>query len=122
MDALAPILIPLLAYFAAVQLTLRFSVHPSIPALIAAVVPFTVTITTGMIRAAGYGTNLLGAFSIGNVLTVIIQFLILLFVFSKITKNDHYSAYLSWVIGGYIVAIIGAPYIVQQILTMIGLH
>lgn len=106
-------LIPLVAYFVAVQLTTRVSVNVLIPASIAVVLPYLMTLVVGYIFESSTGSpNIANLFSLASVLSVTIQFLLALYAFKQIRDQDGLTSTLLWSIGSFIVIVLGVPYIV----------
>jgi len=107
-------LIPPVAFLAALQLATRTRVHPAYPASIAVLLPYAITLTLKYVTAIAYGLPVFETlFSIASVATVIIQFVLAVYLFKKIRDFENLMPTIIWGIGGFFVIILGVPYLVS---------
>jgi hypothetical protein len=109
-------LIPPLAFLAALQLATRTKVHPAYPASIAVLLPYAITLTLKYVTTIAYGLPVFETlFSIASVATVIIQFVLAVYLFKKIRDFENLMPTILWGIGGFFVIMMGVPYLVSFI-------
>lgn len=109
-------LIPPLAFLAALQLTTRTKVNPAYPASIAVLLPYAITLALKYVTAIAYGLPVFETlFSITSAATVIIQFVLAVYLFKKIRDFENLMPTILWGIGGFFVIMMGVPYLVSLI-------
>lgn len=106
-------IIILAAFLVAVQIATRTNSHPLIPATVAAIVPYLVTLCTKFIYALGYELPILpNLFSFSSILIVLIQFVVSVYLFKKIRDEDSLILTTAWCIGGFFAIVFAVPYFV----------
>jgi len=109
-------IIPLAAFFVAIQLTTRTNVNVLFSALVAALVPYLVALTVRYIIESGNGSPILSSlFSLSSVLSVLIQFIVSIYIFKRIRNEDGVASTLAWGVGGFILVVFAIPYLVGLI-------
>lgn len=107
------VLIPPVAFLAALQLATRTKVHPAYPASIAVLLPYAITLTLKYVAAIGYGWPVFETLlSSASIVTVIIQFILAVYLFKKIRDFENLMPTILWGIGGFFVIIMGVPCLV----------
>lgn len=102
------IIITLAAFFLAVQLATRTNSNPLLPASIAVLIPYVVN----LIQRYILGFNL---FTLSSVLTVLIQFIVAVYIFKKLRDEDNVTSTILWSVGGFILIVIVIPYVLGLI-------
>lgn len=114
---LVGIALPILSFFAGVQLVLKFNFHTTIAALVAAGIPYAITITTAWIDAASRNLPIFeSVFSLYGLTLFIVQFIFAMFVFQKIRNEESIGATVGWSVGGFLVFAFAIPFIVQKLI------
>ena len=105
-----------LAYVAAVQLAVKYSIKPLTGALVAVVLPFVVNSVFRWIQAVGFDLPILGyVLSIPIIVTLVCQLAVAYLVFAKLELTDGLAAWLGWVVGGGLI-ILALPAVITTLL------
>lgn len=105
-------LIPLAAFFVAIQLATRANAHPLLSASVAVLIPYAVVLVVRYIFKSSGGSFAPGSlFPLSSVFSVLLQFLASVYIFKRIRDDDSIASTIAWGIGGFILVVLVIPYI-----------
>lgn len=109
-------IISVAAFFVAIQMAARTNVKPLILASIAVLIPYIVTLVTKYILATGSNLPVLAnLFSVGSVITIIIQFVASAYILKRIQDDDTLLSVFMWGVGGLLAVLLFIPVLVKLV-------
>jgi len=106
-------IIPIAAYFVAMQLATRANTKPPITTSVAVLIPYFISLVIRYIFESSAGHVLVSSlFSTSSIIIVIIQFFVGLYVFKRIRDDDSITSTILWSVGGFFLIVLLIPYIV----------
>jgi len=105
------------AYLGALQLATRTNTGALLCSFVAVGLPYIVSLVIRWIfQNSSDLTMIAGLFTFEGITTLILQLAALFVVFKKVQNQDDLVAVIGWSIGGFVVAILLIPFVVQQII------
>lgn len=111
------LVIALLSYIGAIQLSLKFNTRPAVATTVAVVLPTVVGLFLQYLYVTGYDLPVAeNLFTVSATLVFAIQFFIAYVVFSKLQEEENILPWLAWGVAGaiciYFVVPFGIGYVV----------
>lgn len=109
-------IISVAAFFVAIQLAARTNIKPLVLASIAVLLPYAVALVIKYIYATGYNLPVLAnLFSIGSIITVVIQFVAAVYILKRVQETDGVMAVFAWGVGGLLIVLLLIPVLVRLV-------
>lgn len=109
-------IISVAAFFVAIQLAARTNIKPLVLASIAVLLPYAVALVIKYIYATGYNLPVLAnLFSIGSIITVVIQFVAAAYILKRVQETDGVMAVFAWGVGGLLIVLLLIPVLVRLV-------
>lgn len=111
------LIIALLAYFGALQLSTKFNTTPLVNTIVAVILPYLVRLVVQYIYVSGYGLPVVeNLFSIQSILLVMLQFVVGYGLFYKLQNDESIGAWMAWAVFGFLVIYFALPFLVVSVL------